>query len=133
MGRLKEASERLGIPLPGDGHRTERGSRTSLLDMTRVGDPSERRVAVRNLCTCHVQADDDRIWERLLEMAHDPDAGVRRDVLHAITDSTPGTRVAAVVETLESMRNDADLRLRRRVRKTLAHYRRTGKITDAAG
>ena len=133
MGKLKEASERSGVPLPGDGHRTERDALSALLAMAQGEDPNERRVAVRNLCTCHVQADDDRVWERLLQMAHDSDAGVRRDVLHAMTDSTPATRVASVVETLESLHNDPDLRLRRRIRKTLAHYRRTGKITDGAG
>ena len=133
MGKLKEASERSGVRLPADGHRTDRASLRPLLDMTRVDDANERRVAVRNLCTCHVQADDDRVWERLLVMAHDPDPGVRRDVLHAITDSTPAARVASVVQTLESLHNDPDLRLRRRIRKTLAHYRRTGKITDGAG
>ena len=54
------------------------------------------------------------------------------NVLHAITDSTPARRVPAVVQSLESRHNDPDPRIRRRIRKTLAHYRRTGKITDEA-
>jgi hypothetical protein len=57
---------------------------------------------------------------------------VRGDVLHAITDSTPALRVAAVVQALESRHNDPDKRIRRQVRKILAHYRRTGKITGEA-
>jgi hypothetical protein len=62
----------------------------------------------------------------------DPDARVRGDVIHAITDSTPASRVPAVIQALESRHNDPDVGIRRQVRKTLAHYRRTGKVTDAA-
>ncbi|HWM97045.1 MAG TPA: hypothetical protein VNO54_08310 [Streptosporangiaceae bacterium] len=54
-------------------------------------------------------------------------------MIHALTDSTPAPRVPAVIQALESRHNDPDERIRRRVRKTLAHYRRTGKVTDAAG
>jgi hypothetical protein len=82
--------------------------------------------------TCHVRADDDRVWTRLLELAGDPDSGVRGDVIHAITDSTPAPRVPAVIQALESRHNDPDAGIRRQVRKILAHYRRTGKVTDAA-
>jgi hypothetical protein len=56
----------------------------------------------------------------------------RSPALRALTDSTPSLRVPAVIQALESRRNDPDERIRRRVRKTLAHYRRTGKVTDAA-
>jgi hypothetical protein len=62
----------------------------------------------------------------------DPDPLVRRDVIHALTDSTPAPRVPAVIQALKSRHNDPDERTRRRVRKTLAHYRRTGRVTDAA-
>jgi hypothetical protein len=53
-------------------------------------------------------------------------------VIHAIIDSTPASRVPVVIQALESCHNDPDVGIRRRVRKTLAHYRRTGKVTDAA-
>ena len=72
------------------------------------------------------------LTKRLLELAGDPDPRVRGDVIHALTDSTPAPRVPAVIQALESRRNDPDAGIRRRVRKTLAHYRRTGKVTDAA-
>ena len=72
------------------------------------------------------------MWARLLELVHDPDPLVRGDVLHAITDSTPGPRVPAVIQALESRHNDPDVGIRRQIRKTLAHYRRTGKVTDGA-
>jgi hypothetical protein len=67
-----------------------------------------------------------------LELTEDPDPRVRGDVIHALTDSTPAPRVPAVIQALESRHNDPDVGIRRRVRKTLAHYRRTGKVTDAA-
>ena len=57
---------------------------------------------------------------------------VRGDVIHALTDSTPASRVPAVIQALESRHNDPDAGIRRQVRKTLARYRRTGKVTDAA-
>jgi hypothetical protein len=53
-------------------------------------------------------------------------------VSHALTDSTPAPRVPALVHALGSRHNDPDERILLRVRKTLAHYRRTGKVTDAA-
>ena len=72
--------------------------------------------------------DADRVWTRLLELAADPDPRVRGDVIHAITDSTPTHRVPAVIQALGFRHNDPDAGIRRRVRKTLAHYRRTGKV-----
>ncbi len=131
MGKLKDAAERLGVDLSGE--RTRRDDVEALLEISRSEVAEERRVAVRDLCTCRVRSDNKAIWDRLVELADDPDAAVRRDVLHSITDSTPAGRVDTVLEILESRRNDPDLRLRRRIRKTLAHYRRTGEITDGPG
>ena len=115
----------------GEG-RIARDDIDRLLDLSWSQDSRDRQLACRNLCTCHVRADDDRVWARLLELVGDPDPRVRGDVLHAITDSTPAPRVPAVIQALESRHNDPDAGIRRRVRKTLAHYRRTGKVTDAA-
>ena len=131
MGKLKDAAERVGVDLACE--RTRPDEVEYLLELSRSDVPEERRVAVRDLCTCRVQSDNAAIWDRLMELAHDPDVGVRRDVLHSMTDSTPAGRVSTVLEVLESRRNDPDLRLRRRIRKTLAHYRRTGEITDGPG
>jgi len=68
----------------------------------------------------------------LLELTGEPDPRVRGDVIHALPDSTPAPRVPAVIQALESRHNDPDVGIRRQIRKTLAHYRRTGKVTDGA-
>jgi len=132
VGRWKKLAEETGVGLPAGEGRTDRESIDGLLELSRSQDSRARQLACRNLCTCHVRADDDRVWTRLLELTGDPDPRVRGDVIHALTDSTPAPRVPAVIQALESRHNDPDAGIRRRVRKTLAHYRRTGKVTDAA-
>jgi HEAT repeats len=132
VGRWSKIAEETGVCLPADERRTARDAIDGLLELSRSQESKARQLACRNLCTCHVRADDDRVWMRLLELVGDPDARVRGDVIHAITDSTPAPRVPAVIQALESRHNDPDVGIRRRVRKTLAHYRRTGKVTDAA-
>jgi HEAT repeats len=132
VARWKKIAEEIGVGLPAGEGRTDRDQLGGLLELSRSEDTQVRQLACRNLCTCHVRADDDRVWARLLEMAGDPDPRVRGDVLHAMTDSTPAPRVPAVIRALEACHNDPDVRIRRRVRKTLAHYRRTGKVTDEA-
>lgn len=132
MGRWIRIAEKAGVGLPAGEGRTARDAIDGLLELSWSQESRARRLACRNLCTCHVRADDDRVWTRLLELIGDPDPRVRGDVIHAITDSTPAPRVPAVIRALESRHNDPDGGIRRRVRKTLAHYRRTGKVTDAA-
>lgn len=131
-GRFTRIVEEAGVGLPADDRRTAEDALDGLLELSRSQESRARQLACKNLCTCHVRADDDRVWTRLLELAGDPDPLVRRDVIHALTDSTPALRVPAVIQALESRRNDPDERTRRRVRKTLAHYHQTGKVTDAA-
>lgn len=132
VGRWSKIAERAGVTLPAGEGRIPRDEIDGLLELSRSQESKDRQLACRNLCTCHVRADDDRVWARLLELLSDPDPRVRGDVLHAITDSTPAPRVPAVIQALESRHNDPDTGMRRRVRKTLAHYRRTGKVTDEA-
>jgi len=132
MGRFTRIEARVGVGLPVEGTRTPPGALDRLLELSRGEDSRDRQLACRNLCTCHVRADHDRVWARLLEMVADPDPDVRGDVIHSLTDSTPAARVQAVVRALESRHNDPDDRIRRQVRKILARYRRTGKITDSA-
>ncbi|HEY1920791.1 MAG TPA: HEAT repeat domain-containing protein [Streptosporangiaceae bacterium] len=132
MGQWRKVAEQVGVGLPTGEGRTAKDDIDGLLELTWSEESRVRQLACRNLCTCHVRADDGRVWTRLLELLGDPDPEVRGDVIHAITDSTPAPRVPAVVLALESRHNDPDAGIRRRVRKTLAHYRRTGKVIDAA-
>jgi hypothetical protein len=132
MGKWKQVAEQAGIGLPAPHGRTAADAIDQLLELSRSTDSRQRQLACRNMCTCHLRADDNRVWARLVELTGDPDASVRADVLHALTDSTPAARIPAVVQALESRRNDPDKAVCRRARKTIAHYRRTGKITDAA-
>lgn len=113
------------------GQRTPIEDRSRLIDACASHSAGERQVALRNLCTCHVQADDDTVWETLLRMLDDDSVKVRTEAVHAVTDSTPRIRVPVVVDALEARRNESDPKLRRRIRKVLAHYRRTGVLTDA--
>jgi len=98
------------------------------LSLTRHDDPKLRSRAVRALCPCHVKRQDGRIWERIFEMASDDDPHVRSTILHALGDGSPRALEPRVVSALEGMRDDADPSLRRRVRKLLAVYRRTGQV-----
>ena len=132
VGRFSRIAGKVGVSLPAGDRRTAEGALGGLLELSRSEESRARQLACKNLCTCHVRADNDRVWTRLLELVADPDPLVRGDVIHALTDSTPAPRVPAVIQALESRHNDPDERIRRRVRKTLAHYRRTGKVTDAA-
>jgi hypothetical protein len=132
VGRWSKIAKKAGVSLTAGEGRIAKDAIDGLLELSRSEESRIRQLACRNLCTCHVRADDERVWTRLLELAGDLDPRVRGDVIHALTDSTPASRVPAVIQALESRHNDPDAGIRRQVRKTLAHYRRTGKVTDAA-
>src|SRR5262245_32346813 len=91
-------------------------------------DPRVRCEAVQQLCPCHLKQDVPAAWDRLLAMVSDPDARVRGVVLHTLTDGSPRGRAPAVVAALERLHYDPDEKLRRRARRILAHYRRTGRL-----
>lgn len=99
-----------------------------ILVQTRTRDPKRRAKALRELCPCELRYDDAAVWARVMEMTGDPHVAVRRTVLHTLIDGSPRDREENVIAALESMRDDADPRLRRRVRSVLAHYRRTGRV-----
>ena len=101
------------------------------LAQTHDPDPKLRRAALLSLCPCHVRTDVTKIWDRLFEMQTDEDTGVRSVVLHNLTDGSPRSREAEVVEALERLANDSDPKLRRRARRALSEYRRTGRIVEA--
>jgi hypothetical protein len=99
-----------------------------LLQLTYDDDPKVRMQGVRSLCPCHVKADNDKVWNRIFELANDSHRSVRAHVLHALGDGSPREREDDVIRTVEAMVDDEDPKIRRRVRRLLAHYRRTGKI-----
>jgi hypothetical protein len=98
------------------------------LDETQHPDPRKRIRALHDLCPCQLKADYPEVWDRVLTMVSDGDAKVRGHVLHVLADGSPRHREAEVVQAVERLGNDPDPGLRRRARRLLAHYRRTGKI-----
>ncbi len=91
-------------------------------------DPRTRIRALHELCPCQVKADYPDLWDRVLEMVSDGDAKVRGHVLHLLGDGSPRAREDEVVQAVERLWNDPAPGLRRRARRLLAHYRRTGRI-----
>ena len=107
---------------------TSRHEIDELLELSRSEDARERSEALRVLCPCQVKFNDRRVWDRTLEMAADPEVKVRATVLHLLCDGSPRERHAEVVAAVERMQQDTDDKLRRRARKVMAQYRKTGNI-----
>ena len=107
---------------------TSRHEIDELLELSRSEDARARNEALRVLCPCHVKFNERRVWDRALEMTADPDVKVRATVLHLLCDGSPRERQAEVVAAVERMQQDADNKLRRRARKVMAQYRKTGDI-----
>lgn len=101
-----------------------------LLAATHDADVKVRKTALLALCPCHVRANRPAIWDRVFQMSNDVDAGVRSIVLHNLCDGSPRDREESVVEAVEWLANDPDKKVRRRARKALAVYRRTGVINS---
>jgi hypothetical protein len=89
VGRFSRIAEKVGVDLPAGDRRTVEDALDGLLELSRGEESRARQLVCKNLCTCHVRADEDRVWTRLLELVEDPDPLVRGDVIHALTDSTP--------------------------------------------
>ena len=105
--------------------------RADIADWIALSATSEvecRRDAVHALCPCEVRADIPEVWNRILELAGDPDAHVRRLVIHALCDGSPIRYRTAVLNALEKLAQDSDDGVRRRARKALAAHRRTGTV-----
>jgi hypothetical protein len=73
VGRFSRIAEKVGVGLPADDRRTAGDALDGLLELSRSEESGARQLACKNLCTCHVRADDDQVWTRLLELAGDPD------------------------------------------------------------
>ena len=99
-----------------------------LLAETRSSNPKFRRAALLQLCPCHVRNNVTRVWDRIIEMGFDEDSGVRSIVLHNLCDGSPRAREDEIVAAVELLAKDEDQKIRRRARRVLAIYRRTGRI-----
>jgi hypothetical protein len=115
-----------GVPPPGANTPLERIP--ELLDLTRDRSSQVRRVAVKNLCICHVGQHIDPVWERLLELADDTHPGVRIDVLHALTDGSPERLADRVVRVVEQLLVDPDPKVRRYARYLHDRQNRLGRV-----
>ena len=73
MGRFSKIAGKVGVGLPTDDRRTAGDALDGLLELSRSEESRARQLACKNLCTCHVRADDGRVWARLLELVKDPD------------------------------------------------------------
>jgi hypothetical protein len=112
MGRYAHVTRQTGWGVPRAGFCPSDQQVDELLSLTQARDPDVRRVAVKNLCPCHVQRDRTDVWSRLLHLASDPNPGVRLDVLHNLTDGSPPHLAQAVVTVVESLMHDPDTNVR---------------------
>jgi len=122
MGKYEQAIEKTGLAI--DGHAPV----ADALIHSHDADPKVRRVAAKAMCPCHVKANVPEVWDRLIEMASDADVGVRLDVVHALADGSPRERADQIAGVLERMYNDPDPKVRKRVRRVVTSYRRTGNL-----
>ena len=128
MGKYAHAMAKTGLGLPGPGVCTTGDEIPKLLELTYDDDPKVRSLAAKNLCGCHVRADHPEIWDRIVELLADPEPQVRADAVHALGDSSPRHRAHDFAAALEPLYHDPDPHLRKRVRKVLTAYRRTGSV-----
>ncbi len=100
----------------------------ALLGETLAVDPRRRVDAVRSLPASLGDAGSDpwvaEGWNRVLELAEDPEPVVRRTVLHVLATDAPVQRADEVERALHRLSEDSDESLRRRARKVHAQFRR---------
>ena len=90
-------------------------------------DPKKRRRALKELCPCHVREDIPQVWERIFEMCEDEDGWVRDQAIHSLGDGSPGRLEEQILTVIEDKYNDPHPEVKKKARKMLNTYRRTGK------
>jgi hypothetical protein len=128
MGKYTKVSERVGVALPEPGTRVTDDQLDELILLSRDDDPLVRRVALKNMCPCHVRRERTDVWDQIFALAEDPDPGVRQDAIHALTDGSPRELAPRVYAALECASTDPDRKLRRYVRNLRTRQRRTGRV-----
>ena len=100
----------------------------ALLGETLAADPRRRVDAVRSLPASLTPGEGDPLvdqgWDRVLELATDPEPIVRRTVLHVLATDAPTQRADDVDRALHRLSEDDDESLRKRARKVHAQFRR---------
>lgn len=89
-------------------------------------DWKRRKEALKTLCPCKVKHYDPKIWDRIFEMVTDENELVREQVVHTLCDGSPKELEEEVITKLESLWNDPSEKVKKKVRKALNSYRRTG-------
>lgn len=97
------------------------------LERTRSSDPRQRKKALKEMCPCHVRADIPQLWERIFELLEDDSDIVRDQALHALGDGSPKNLEERTIEAVEGMYNDPAPAVRKKARRMLMAYRKTGK------
>lgn len=126
MPKLAEAALRVGLSTPWECRRLTGDEINRALGLTYDPEPRVRQAALMNLCPCRLLADVPEVWERVFELAKDPDPKVRGQVVHTLIDGSPKRLEERAIATLQAMRHDP--RARRGIRQLLARYRRTGRL-----
>ena len=104
-----------------------------LLKLTYSEDPLVRKRALKALCPCHswretsLESSPSEFWDRICDMAQDEERDVRMMVLHTLCDGSPHSRLEDVLAALQVLGRDADPKIRRKARKALNSYQRSGR------
>lgn len=128
MGEQYEhVTRRTGYGVPVDAPPPTTDQVEELLGLTFDPDPHTRRIAVKNLCPCHVDLAGP-VVERLLAMVDDPFHGVRIDVLHDLTDGLPSAYDERVKDAVVKLRRDEHPKVRRYAEYLYARQQRLGRV-----
>ena len=97
------------------------------INKTYDSSSKNRKKALSDLCPCKVKEDFPVVWERIISMTEDESGEVREQALHNLGDGSPRHMEERVMQVVEKLYNDPDLKVRKKARKMCISYRKTGK------